>query len=96
MEIEAQFSDAYTTYRAERYDLNWAYSSDVIDYRTFFDVPITRREPTPTLSLAERFNAAVQEASRCAQRGDTLGRVAATRMANDLRQQILQQTLSTI
>lgn len=101
MEIDAQFSDAYTTHRAiERYNLTWENirANGVIDYDTFFSVPDTRRtppQPTET-SLHERFNAAVQEASRCAQRGDTLGRVAATRMANDLRQQILQQTLSTI
>lgn len=96
-ELDAQFNDAYMTYRArDRYNLTWVNSTDVINYDTFFDVPVTRRTPVPTLSLAERFNAAVQEADRCAQRGDTLGRVAATRMANELRRQILQQTISTI
>jgi len=100
MEIDAQFTDAYTTHRAiERYDLSWA-NLNTLDYHPFFDVPsrtfdVSPPQPTET-SLHERFNAAVQEASRCAQRGDTLGRVASTRMANDLRQQILQQTLSTI
>ena len=100
-EIEAQFSDAYTTYRAsERYDMAWVNDSPVrgVHYNLFFDPlhssPVTPQPTEP--SLHERFNAAVQEASRCAQRGDTLGRVAATRMANDLRRQILQQDLSTI
>lgn len=100
-EIDAQFADAYTTYRAsDRYDMTWVNDSPVrgVHYHPFFSVPVTpSTPPQPTeTSLHERFNAAVQEASRCAQRGDTLGRVAATRMANDLRQQMLQQTLSTI
>lgn len=101
-EIDAQFTGAYATYRAsERYAFEWVNDNPVrsVHYNLFFDPlhssPVTP-QPTPTLSLAERFNAAVREADRCSQRGDTLGRVAATRMANDLRQQILQQTLSTI
>lgn len=100
-EIDAQFTDAYMTYRAEnRYDMAWVNDSPVrgVHYNLFFDPlhssPVTP-QPTET-SLHERFNAAVIEADRCARRGDTLGRVAATRMANDLRRQILQQDLSTI
>lgn len=100
-EIDAQFADAYTTYRAsDRYLSTWSAvnATDRIDYHPFFNVPDTRRtppQPTET-SLNERYDAAIIEASRCAQRGDTLGRVAATRMANQLRRQIIQQTLSTI
>lgn len=100
-EIDAQFNDAYTTYRAiDRYNLTWEHirAADVIDYRTFFDLPSSlqpRPQPTET-SLPERFNAAIQEADRCAQRGDNVGRVNALGAANRLRRQIIQQTLSTI
>lgn len=99
MEIESNFQHEYDS---QRYVMRWAGTGNIgyeaIDYRTFFDVPHTPLTPpqqTET-SLPERFNAAVIEADRCARRGDTLGRVAATRMANRLRREIIQQSLSTI
>lgn len=96
-EVNAVFTDAYQEYERQRYVMRWVNDgpNQGIHYNTFFDTPSSPPQPTET-TLHERFNAAVIEADRCARRGDTLGRVAATRMANDLRRQILQQDLSTI
>lgn len=93
MEIESNFQHEYDS---QRYVMRWADTRTIdfntIDYRTFFDVPALNHTPpqqTET-SLHERLGAAVQEADRCARRGDNLGHANALRMANRIRRQIIQ------
>lgn len=79
-EIDVQFHDAYNTYTTNGYNIN---------YDEFFNPPAMN--PTPP-SLNERYNAAMQEVNRCAQRNDHQGQLTAMQTARRLRQEITRSS----
>jgi hypothetical protein len=89
-EVDAMFASEYSTYTTAGVPL---YS---INFDTFFSPPAMRAEPPPPLTLQERYNAALQEANRCAQRGDPHGQLQATNTARRLRTEIARLTSTTI
>ena len=96
-EIDAQFTTAYRTYTTTSYDTTGVTFTERyrIDYDGFFTIHEPAVNPAPP-SLNEQLQAAIQQADRCAQRGDNIGRVAATNMARNLRQEIQRLTSATI
>lgn len=85
--VDEEFANAYRTYTTRGYDLGVS-----ISYDSFFDPPAMN--PTPP-TLNERYDMALQEANRCAQRGDPHGQLAAIQAARRLRQEIQRSTSVT-
>jgi hypothetical protein len=92
-EVDIQFHDAYRTYTTYTTTGVPLYS---INVDTFFSPPAMRSAPPPPSTLTERYNAALQEANRCAQRGDPHGQLQATNTARRLRTEIARLTSTTI
>ncbi len=95
--INSEFDLAYRTYTTTSFDTTGVTFTERyrIDYDGFFTIHEPAVNPTPP-TLNEQFRAAMQEADRCAQRGDNIGRVAATQTARRLRQEIQRLTSATI
>ena len=97
MLVNEEFDRAYRTYTTTSYDTTGVTFTERyrIDYDGFFTIHEPAVNPAPP-SLNEQLQAAIQQADRCAQRGDNIGRVAATNMARNLRQEIQRLTSATI
>ncbi len=88
--INSEFDLAYRTYTTTSYATTGVSITERyrIDYDSFFTI----HEPAPPPpSLNEQLQAAIQEADRCAQRGDNLGRVNALNTARRLRVALMNQ-----
>ncbi len=84
-QINEDFANAYRTYTTRGYD---GYDLGVsISYDSFFDPPAMN--PTPP-TLNGRYNAALQEVNRCAQRNDHQGQLLAMQTARRLRQEMMR------
>ena len=90
--VDEEFANAYRSYTTTSFDASGTPFIERyrIDYDGFFNVPAL---PPPTLN--ERYEAALQEADRCAQRGDPRGQLAAIQAARRLRQEITRSTSVT-
>lgn len=86
--VDEEFANAYRSYTTTSFDASGTPFIERyrIDYDGFFNVPAL---PPPTLN--EQLQAAIQEADRCAQRGDNLGRVNALNTARRLRVALMNQ-----
>ena len=86
--INSEFDLAYRTYTTRDYDIGFD-----VNYNEFFRPPAMNPAP-PTLN--ESYEAALQEADRCARTGNPRGQLAATQTARRLRQEIQRLTSATI
>jgi hypothetical protein len=93
--IDGDLANAYRSYTTTAYATTGIVFHERyrIDADAFFNPPAMN--PTPP-TLNERFEAALQEADRCAQRGDPRGQLAAIQTARRLRQEIQRLTSATI
>jgi hypothetical protein len=95
MQIDGEFANAYRTYTTT----SWTQTGISIteryrfDYDEFFNPPAMN--PTPP-TLNERYEAALQEADRCARSGNPRGQLTAIQTARNLRQEIQRLTSATI
>lgn len=93
--VDEEFANAYRTYTTTSYATTGVSITE--RYRIDADAFFTIHEPAPPPpTLNERYDMALQEANRCAQRGDPHGQLAATQMARRLRQEIQRLTSATI
>ncbi len=90
--VDEEFANAYRTYTTTRWTQTGV-SITGIDYDEFFNPPAMN--PTPP-TLNESYEAALQEADRCARTGNPRGQLAATQTARRLRQEIQRLTSATI
>ncbi len=84
--INSEFDRAYRTYTTTSFTTTGEHFIERyrIDYDSFFTIHSHEVNPTPP-TLNEQLQAAIQEADRCARRGDNLGRVNALNTARRLR-----------
>ncbi len=90
--VDEEFANTYRTYTTTRWTQTGV-SITGIDYDEFFNPPAMN--PTPP-TLNESYEAALQEADRCARTGNPRGQLAATQTARRLRQEIQRLTSATI
>lgn len=92
--VDEEFANAYRTYTTTSYNTAGVSITDRyrLDYDEFFNPPAMN--PTPP-TLQERYNAAMQEVNRCAQRNDHRGQLTAMQTARRLRQEIQRSTSVT-
>lgn len=82
--INGEFANAYRTYMVNGHEVGYD-----INYDQFFTI----HEPDPPPpTLQERYNAAMQEVNRCAQRNDHRGQLTAMQTARRLRQEITRSS----
>jgi hypothetical protein len=95
--VDEEFANAYRTYTTTSYDTTGVTFTERyrIDYDSFFTIHSHEVNPTPP-TLNERYEAALQEADRCARTGNPRGQLAATLTARRLRQEIQRLTSATI
>lgn len=99
MLVNEEFDRAYRTYTTTSYDTTGVSITERyrIDYDGFFNVPAPYPVPEPTPpTLNESYEAALQEADRCARTGNPRGQLAAIQTARRLRQEIQRLTSATI
>lgn len=97
--INSEFDLAYRTYTATSFDTTGVTFTERyrIDADAFFTIHSS--EPAVNLTpptLNESYEAALQEADRCARTGNPRGQLAATQTARRLRQEIQRLTSATI
>jgi len=95
--VDAQFEQAYRSYTTTSYDTTGIVFHERyrIDYDSFFTIHEPAVNPAPP-SLNESYEAALQEADRCARTGNPRGQLAAIQTARRLRQEIQRLTSATI
>jgi hypothetical protein len=95
--INAEFDRAYRTYTTTSWDSTGVVFNERyrIDYDSFFTIHETAVNPAPP-TLNERYEAALQEADRCARSGNPRGQLTAIQTARRLRQEIQRLTSATI
>lgn len=94
--INSEFDLAYRTYTTTSYATTGVSITERyrIDSDAFFTIHEPAVNPTPP-TLQERYNAAMQEVNRCAQRNDHRGQLTAMQTARRLRQEIQRSTSVT-
>lgn len=94
--INGEFDRAHRSYTTTAYDTAGIVFHERyrINYDSFFTIHEPAVNPTPP-TLQERYNAAMQEVNRCAQRNDHQGQLTAMQTARRLRQEIQRSTSVT-
>jgi hypothetical protein len=95
--VDEEFANAYRTYTTTSWTQTGVSITERyrLDYDSFFTIHEPAVNPTPP-TLNERYDMALQEANRCAQRGDPRGQLTAIQTARRLRQEIQRLTSATI
>lgn len=95
--VDEEFANAYRTYTTTSWTQTGVSITERyrLDYDSFFTIHEPAVNPAPP-TLNERYDMALQEANRCAQRGDPRGQLTAIQTARRLRQEIQRLTSATI